>query len=452
MTGVSLFYYQLFQHIGLFYFYSILFLIIYYSLLRKYIYSFFDPFLLTCISIYFGSVDIFFMHHVGTISDYYFFHYVFTQILFILGFFSFKPIKLKKLVFQSSSQSIHSDRETATILYCMSSVIFVFTQLISFILAGIPILMEARLLAYAGGGGIGILSRIIVITSSITLFLLINRKYSTHKLSIAEKLYDAFIFIFIIISLLSGGARSALLDIVYTGFLYGLFICRFKEYTGVFNLIRKNLKIFFLFAFIGALIVFTIGLRREGNELHPLFAMILRFIQSGDIFMYAYQDNVIEQMKRANPLIVMFADALGMFRVMSWSDIPTELGNQLHRYHMGNDLPMGPNPVHNVFGLFYFGYAGSLIYSFMIGWLLSFIRNKMIFFLPKTILGGLFFVLVTNALLAIPIDFSYAIHRLDNIIIIGIPLILFSTIVTCAIKSKQVHYIQHIYKPQYGIN
>jgi hypothetical protein len=285
--------------------------------------------------------------------------------------------------------------------------------------------MEARLMAYASGSGLGILGRIIPVTMTITLFFLIDRLYSTLKRGVVAKSYDVFVLVFTILSLLATGAKSSILAIVQMVFLYGFFVCRFKEYPGILDRLKKFQRVFFTLAVFGAMGIIVIELVRANYEkINPLIMLLHRFIQSGDIFMYAYQDNVIELMYRGNPLVVMFADFLGMLRIMSWDDIPIQLGNQLYSFHVGDALPKGPNPVHNVFGLFYFGYWGSLLFSFFMGYMLSFIRNKMIYLLPKSRIGGVLFVLLTNALLALSVDFTYAIQLLDNILFIGLPVIL----------------------------
>ena len=390
MSGVAQFYTLMYTNLGIFTLYCIFFASLHYFIFRRYVYSIFDPFMLIVLSLIFYSIDIFFMYHLDAISDYYFYHFVFSQILFYTGIMLIKPIKLNRLVALSTNKSICSDLLAEKSLYYLSSGIFVLSQIASFVIIGIPLFMETRLMAYAGGGGLGILGRIIPVTTTITLFLLVDRLFSTRKRGAIAKSYDVAILIFTILSLLSTGAKSSILAIVQLVFLYGFFVCRFKEYSGILGKLQKFQRVFFTLAVVGAMGIIVIELVRVNYEkINPLIMLLHRFIQSGDIFMYAYQDNVIEQMYRGNPFVVMFADLIGMLRIISWDDIPNQLGNQLYRFYAGDELPKGPNPVHNVFGLFYFGYWGSLIFSFVMGYILSFTRNKLMYILPKSRIGGI---------------------------------------------------------------
>lgn len=68
------------------------------------------------------------------------------------------------------------------------------------------------------------------------------------------------------------------------------------------------------------------------------------------------------------------------------------LGFQLFQYHYDVDIMTGPNSRHNVFGLFYFGFLGSIIFSFLVGYLSSFFRNVIFYRVNGSVTGLISYV------------------------------------------------------------
>lgn len=404
--------------------------IIYSIIFKKYIYSIFDPFLFVIISLCFGTADVLFMHVMGAIRPYYLWNYLLTQTLFIIGFLVVRPIRIKYienklLFFESNHKKIQ-----LLVLYYGASVIFVATQIATFVYVGIPIFLESRLMLFVKSGGFGLLGRMNQVFLSITIFLLIDRTFSWKKQHATAMIYDLLLSLFIIVSIFLGGSKSALLNVIYLMFFYVFFFCRFVEYSSVVPKLKKFQNRFFILALIGAIGVISVEMMNvaEVSRVNPLIALGMRFILSGDIYMSAYQESSLEMIEWANPLKVMFSDFLGMYRIVPWEDLPKQLGLQLFQLYVDSDLVKGPNPIHNVFGLFYFGYWGSLLYSFFIGFLLSCIRNKLLFVMPKSKMGGLMFMLISQPIIGSCMDISLTMSKLNNVLLIGVPLILFSIV------------------------
>jgi hypothetical protein len=428
MSFIDSFFGLLFENTGLFLTLLAASAVLYYCLFRKYIYSIFDPMLLVTISLCFGTADVVFMHILGTVSAYYFWNYIFTQSLFLIGFFMIRPVKIRSLENTISWRESDQGRLTISVLYFVASSVFVASQITSVFYFGIGLLQESRLMLYSGGGGGGILGRIIPVTSTITIFLLMDRFFSQIRRNVLIKSYDILIFLMILASLFATGSKSALLDIIYIAFFYWFFFSRFSAFADTIKKLRKFQARFFVVAFLGAIGIIFVGLLSviESARINPLMGLGMRFIASGDIFMAAYLGNAMASMEWSNPLIVIFSDFLGFFRIIPYEELPKPLGLQLYRSFAEGDLIKGPNPVHNVFGLFYFGYFGSLIYSFSIGIITSVVRNKMIFSLPKSKLGGILFLLISQPMIAICTDISVSLISIDNFLFIGLPLIIFS--------------------------
>ena len=141
-------------------FYGIIILFINFFILKKYIYSIFDPFVITLLSSSLAYSVVFFMYHLNLINDYYFLSFIGTQTAFFLGFFLIKPIKLKNVMKTATVSSLHFST-SVKYLYFFSVVLYIPSQLIVYYVTGIPLFMESRLEQYSGGSGFGIFNRII---------------------------------------------------------------------------------------------------------------------------------------------------------------------------------------------------------------------------------------------------------------------------------------------------
>lgn len=78
----------------------------------------------------------------------------------------------------------------------------------------------------------------------------------------------------------------------------------------------------------------------------------------------------------------------------------------------------GPNARHNVFGLIYYGFFGSIFFSYCLGVVLSFIRNKLPYILRANFFGGAIFTYLMCRGASIDTDPMLTITYFDNIVFI----------------------------------
>ncbi|HIH7004885.1 TPA: hypothetical protein ACYRWH_004021, partial [Enterobacter hormaechei] len=86
------------------------------------------------------------------------------------------------------------------------------------------------------------------------------------------------------------------------------------------------------------------------------------------------------------------------------------------------DMISGPNPRHNVFGLFYLGPVLSVFYSFFIGYIISYIRNKVLLKTTPDFMGLIFYVLLASNTIYMEQDMTYAIGQIISITMVYLPL------------------------------
>ena len=89
----------------------------------------------------------------------------------------------------------------------------------------------------------------------------------------------------------------------------------------------------------------------------------------------------------------------------------------------------GPNPRHNVFGLVYFGYLGSFIFSYFVGYIISYTRNKLYIYLPKDTVGGLIYLIFASSFIIANTDLLLALDKFINFSLVFIPVIFLAYII-----------------------
>lgn len=349
--------------------------IVVFIFLRKHIYSIFDP-------LFFGMVmgicaysTVLYLYHFNLISNYYFYSFVLTQILFFVGFVLNKPIT-KNDFLNNDRIVVNVGVSPAFFIYIFSSILFIITQLIVYYVSGIPLLLESRLEVFSGGSGYGFLNRIIYVTSIISVCFATYRILIV-KNKIINHLYDYSIIFFSLLVAVLSGSKAGILLIIFVMFIILLFS---KKLIYNSDAIKKFNKISIIFIIISFPIAFFTLYVQSGfeNITEILISLALRFIHSGDIFFMSLPGNTLEYLNtNDNGFMALFRSILGALRLVEWDELPTNLGLQVFWFHYNTDLISGPNARHNIFGLFYFGFFGSLVFSFLVGFIFGFVRNNL---------------------------------------------------------------------------
>ena len=175
------------------------------------------------------------------------------------------------------------------------------------------------------------------------------------------------------------------------------------------------------------------------NKLNPLVSLFIRFIHSGDVYWYAYPNNVYLNIKSNAWFSALFTDFLGLFRIVGWNNLPEAIGITFKDIHHPSDIPSGPNARHNVFGLIYYGFFGGILFSFLLGVIISFVRNKLPFILKDTMLNGFIFTFLMIKISGLDTDPMLTFTYLNNLLFI-FPIIFFGFLFFLALfKTKLGH-------------
>ncbi|TRX13394.1 O-antigen polymerase [Flavobacterium gawalongense] len=414
------FYEEVLDNINLFFGILICSFILHYLLFRKQVKSFFDPYFLAVISSVFCFTDVLFLFIVNKISTYLLSSYVLTQVGFVLGFYTFK-IKKKILSGDDKKNYIEKVNSRNVIAFYFFSFIYLFNQCLIYKLKGIPLFMESYLETFASGGGSGVLGRVSDVTSIIGLysfFLVIK----IDKFRISEIPKYIILVLYFVTFFLSGS--KSVFFLVFTVFWCHIAFLKTKKgnYEMYSMLLKNNMKFILGFTLVFLLIIIytqtSIHTENIEDRANPLFGLLLRFVHSGDIYWYAYPNNVYLQIPNNQWFAALFNDTLGFLRIMDWKDLPQVIGITFKNIHHPSDIPSGPNGRHNVFGLIYFGFFGSILFSYCIGLILSFIRNKLSLFLSNNFFGGAVFTYLITKSAALDSDPMLTITYFNNVIFI----------------------------------
>ena len=343
---------------------------IYILLFKRFYYSVLDPMVISFVGSALACTIVVFLYIDKVINDYYFFSFFFSQCAFLFCFLFFGKRNVNQERIRNSrmyNDNIHLNFS----IFIISSFVFVVSQLIVYVTAGIPLFMDSRLETFVGGSGFGIFSRILDVSGFVSLFMIFNLYNSDKKLSNLRKKLLYFICVFFVIAAVLSGSKSYFLLIGQTYFTYAVTSDSNLKINKIFKSIKKyELKIVLL-GLIVAMIVIKVQSSAANSFSDALTMFGYRLIGFGDVFWYAYPNGTIERMvyidKQFNPFFALFSDFLGMFRLIPWDELPNAIGLDLYNMHHKTSAIIGPNARQNVFGYIYFGYSGSIVFSAIIG-------------------------------------------------------------------------------------
>lgn len=420
-------------------------ILIHYFIFRSHIKSILDPYFLAIISSIFCFSDVFLLYFTSNISFYLFFNYLLTQIAFFIGIYTFKS---RKNINVLNKTNLISNKYSNIIAFYFFSAVYFASQLIIYQIKGIPLFMESRLETFSNGGGAGVLGRISDVSSIFSLYtFFVVVKIDKFRISECPK-YITFLLLFVTFFL--SGSKSSFLT-AFTVFWCFIIFTKINggDYYKYLKFLKRNTRIIMVLSLMIVLIIIFIQSSNPNilseNVVSPYLALILRLVHSGDVYWYAYPNDIYLSINGEKWFSALFTDTLGLLRINEWEKLPEAIGITLKNIHHPSDIPQGPNARHNIFGLIYFGKYGSLFFSYCLGIVLSFIRNKLPYFLRADILGGGIFTYLMCKGASIDTDPMLTITYFNNLIFI-FPFLFFTYLIIKEILNlKKGYEKQNIY-------
>jgi oligosaccharide repeat unit polymerase len=417
-------------------------LAVYLILFRKQINSFFDPLFFAVVFAAFAASDVVFLWWLDVIEPRYFIQFFATEAAFFIGLTMFRPAKPPRSPIKNAGKRSYfvvwhgGEKQLLIVLYVLSGITFVVTQAITYAIRGIPILYRSRLEYYSVGGGIGALDRILNITWFTSCYLLM---YCLAAKVRVPRVFHAFIGVALVTSALLSGSKST-----FTAMLFAAFYFRFlrrgeSDQSSFHRSLAKAQKMMFVSTIAASMLV--IGVQAAtGDPAVLIESLAVRFASFGDVNFMAYPSHVVDSVPKSSPFLAVFGDMLAPFRLVSYDKTPEPLGFLLHRIVYGFDDFTGPNARHNVFGLVYFGFVGSILFSLILGMIVGFIRNLLSAFVrPGSAIEPLYVFLAISCV-GVTTDFTLVIKDIVSIILVAPPLYAVAALICLASRRERVRF------------
>lgn len=403
---------------------SVVTLIIYLLIYRRYIVSLFDPLMLIVIISALANATVFYLYFDKQITAYYFYSFVLTEVCFLAGFFIIRPIKPKAEIGQPMEAKWYDSPLFLSVLFYWTSILHMFFQLLTYAVVGLPILMDSRLTTFAGGSGFGFIGRALDVIGAVGPVLLFYRMFYRGNNSGYEKAYHYFYLLMVLFFLIVSGNKTNLVFLVYYLFLLQICMNKFsgvkaKEVSAKISKTQTWLflcSIPLIFVVIYVQFVNTVG---SADNLDAGSALFFRILSFGDVYYMSLPHEVILRMNNSSAFLQLFKDFLGMFRIMPWEQLPIDPGLEIAQYHTvsADGSVTGPNARYNYFALLYFGTVGQAVYCFVLGLIASFIRNTLYRRLPRHLVFVLVYIMLNFNLIYLFQDQAFTFSHDFNIVL-----------------------------------
>jgi hypothetical protein len=401
---------------------SLIAISLYIFMLRRQIDTVFDPLFLNMVFAAIGTATVIFLLFTGNIETNDFLQYSLSEFAYLLCL-TLIPLRLGKVAFRDDLLRVESSPRRFQCIYLISSAVFLISQSSIYMQRGLPISYESRLDYYSGGNGIGMYSRLIEVSSYFCWYLLLHKYTYKWKIRYLPRAFDVLLVAGLVTSSLLSGSKSELLIVVFLIFFFRALHNESTSFPKRADQVLRRIQMVTLGTALCAALLVLVATGAATNFTEAFSALLVRIASSGDVYFMAYPGGTLQDLGARHPLMALFGSTLWTFRLVSESSLQPALGSQIFHSVTHSTLTLGPNPRHNIYGLVYFGYLGSLIYSSMLGLLVCFVRNILFKYVSLGHFSELAYVFVALKVLNVNTDIDLFMKSLDNFIVVA-PLIL----------------------------
>ena len=367
----------------------------------------------------FSTATVLLLYDYGLIRNLYFSNFIittfvfYTVVLFIHRFFRFNTI-YEKSYCKNITKSDGAGFFTTCIFF-----LYILILLINIKVFGIN--NHNKL-----GSGTGIIVRIqntlgIIINYSIIYSIFYSKK---------KKKYILF-FLLIVLVTFTGGSKSSVLKCFLTFFTFVML--NPKKIEARTFILKYGFLLIFV-SIISALIMISLLTKIHFSIKETIASLFYRFVAYGDIYPYAYVeevgDKVVEEVSLSH---YIFGELLSTYRLAdrSYSDA-LNLSGKVVEFVAGPGIAEGPNQRFNCAGLFFFGYGGSILFSILCAVIYSFAHYCFLKAVNNSFYKQIFLLYLYSSLIAVEQDSTIIGRFITNLIffliIIGVLYILQSSV------------------------
>ena len=377
-----------------------------YPAIKRTVRTAFDPLFLVMVGDVFATTVVAFMYLSSDIGLHHLLFFAASQLTLYAGYAAGRACMTRRA---RPTPLRVSGRHFAGCVFLVTSTVNVMSTLAVWNLAGIPLFRVSRLGAFVGSGGFGVLERLASASSGMALFaglyLLLAVKVPPPR---------AWVYLFAVWLLGStalSGSRSAFIGLLFWVFAYlwlygGNPALRTRFWGGRLGGAMLGISVLFALA--------VIAVQGGSGWLEAVAGLAIRLLSFGDVYIYAYPGDLIDQLQGSNPFVGLFGGFLSTFRLFPVEALYTPIGLQFtEMIFPGLDYFAGPNPRHNVMAYHYFGWLG-LGVSFVIGFIVMQVQRSAYAPTSLRFSSTLLRVTIYMSIAGLSVDVEYALSTLAN--------------------------------------
>lgn len=357
---------------------------------RKIYWGLFDPMFLTTIYMGGAAFCVYYLYSDEALKPIYGWSFIGTEIALFCGLHLTFLIPVIQIGSVEDRLEGPVDHITEFDLFCfIVCCAYVVVEIINLKTVGIVLLDEENNHVSAYGGH-GIVRAFLVSFRTLITFTLY---YKMLVLKRRLNAFEIFICLVVLLDLATTGSKGAVIVFFISYFMvtYPLILHGKMKPTKI-----SPTLLLFLAAFPIGVVMITVGASAES----AIQQVALRFMASGDIFLLGYNDDVMASVQETSFIKYAFYPGWGtILKNLGFNIIPPEpVGVDVFSYYSGRRTS-GANGRYNFLAYHFFGLWGGILYAFIIGLLLGYIRRMFTKFNPYGVsyFGFLFILTLTNS-------------------------------------------------------
>ena len=237
------------------------------------------------------------------------------------------------------------------------------------------------------------------------------------------------LLIILILFSISGGSKSAVISFV------GIFLpCQIisQHFKSAYTIILN--QIIFSLVPIGILLACYVFIKNfnTAQYLDPLQGWVVRLVANGDAFYYFYKYDLMKKfdLNVFNYIVDTLNPLSSLLKITPYD---TAIGEKILIESINLTTGgFGPNGPYPIYGLMYFGFLGSCVFSFIVGYTTSFVRVKGLTWVLKnpSELNMVVYTICFYNITSLPADYISFVATLFSSLIFILPVVIISKIFT----------------------
>ena len=348
---------------------AFLILLVLLFIFKKHVLSVFDPLFIYLITQAF-TIELAFLQ-ISEFNN--LLNFILCQVSFSAAFLIMagKPLKKRKNLEANLLDASPATISDIKLFALFSSIVIVLANLFLIKVKGVALLADdpsaAKTAIYMQGEGLGLIRRmnwgLLYITALFLIYLYLYK----------NSLKYIFTCLFLLIILIFSGSKGVL---VYFFTLIPL-LANFNDVKKAPSFKIINYSKYLMVAGVVSLSLGIIVLGTKGTLQEALFSLGTRFLYFGDAMLYYYDYYSVKHFSSLGFLDYLHEDFDYIPAFFRLTEYKKALGIELvdYRLQISGGLLFGPNVPYYVKGHIYFGALGVIIYSFIVGGIVGYVRS-----------------------------------------------------------------------------